>query len=135
LRQANLYKFGAMSRGALPSNHEESQKEARWPFPTVTIVLPRKSCLSISLHGTSEPTHGLLGSTHSNHSQRNRRALLKHSRSRTPRPPTCFGLLTQSQRSKQCLPLQLSVPFHKKLLRILSIFLKAHFLIVKTVRK
>jgi hypothetical protein len=105
------------------------------PSPIVTTVVALKSCRSISEHGTSVPTHGLSGSTHSYHNHLSRRALLKHSRSRIPSPPRHLGFFTRSHLTKQWPPLAFSVPFRKKLLLILSIFLETHFLREKIVRK
>jgi hypothetical protein len=134
LRQTGLKRFGAMSLGARPSSHVESQKLARLPFPIVTSVLARKSCVPASLHGTSYLTHGRSGSVHSYHSHLSQRATLKCSRSRIPSPPKHLGLLTLVHLTRQCSPPAL-VPFHKKPRRILSNLLKAHFLIANIVRK
>ena len=89
--QANLYKRGAISLGALPCNQDASQNLAVLPFPTVTIVDALKSCRSTSFTGKLPPTHGRSGSFHSNHNQRSLSALLNLSRSRTPSPPNFFS--------------------------------------------
>jgi hypothetical protein len=66
-----LYRLGARSLGALPCSHADSQNFARLPLPTVTHVHALNNCLSASPHGTSVPTHGLLGSLHWYHSHLN----------------------------------------------------------------
>jgi hypothetical protein len=51
-RQASLNSLGAISLGALPSNHGESQNFTLLPLSSSTIVDSLNSCLSISPHGT-----------------------------------------------------------------------------------
>lgn len=124
-----------MSLGAFPSAHEHCQNFAVWPFPTVTIMLALKNCLSISSHGMSKPAQGLSGLVHSYHNHRSRRALLKAPSSRILNPPICFGIAVFCHLTKQCPPFTCFDPFQRKLLLILSSFFKAHFLSLKTVMK
>ena len=51
---AKLKRLGNKSIGACPINQGDCQKLALAPFPSVTIVLARKSCLSIALTGGGE---------------------------------------------------------------------------------
>lgn len=72
--EASRNKFGARFLGDSPSSQLWCQKRVFAPSPKVILVEELKSRRSTSLHGSSEPIHGLESSTHSCHSQRNRRA-------------------------------------------------------------
>lgn len=80
---------------------------------------------------------GLSVWSHWCHSQRSRRALLNLPRSLIPKPPHFFGLKHVCQLTRQCSPLTLSGswPFHKKLVRNLSIFAIAHLFSLNTIMK
>lgn len=80
------------------------------------------------------PTQGLSWSTHSNHSHGSRNALPKYSRFCIPNPPNCFGLCALFQLTRQCPPLQFSLPFHRKFLLVLSTPFTVHFFSGKTPR-
>jgi hypothetical protein len=65
---ANKYKLGAISIGACPFSHDECQKDALSPHPTVTTVEAWKSALSVESHGGSISIQRLSGSTQAYHS-------------------------------------------------------------------
>src|SRR5438132_1107932 len=48
---ANLYRFGARSRGACPFSHELCQNFVVFPLPRVTTVLAEKRRLSVASQG------------------------------------------------------------------------------------
>jgi len=104
-------RFGARYLGASPSNQLWCQKRVFAPSPKEILIEALKRRRSTSVHGSSEPSHGLESSTHSCHSQRNRRALPNLSRLGTPRPPRSLGLVTIDQLTKQCSPFAFSSPF------------------------
>ena len=97
-------RFGARYLGASLSNQLWCQKRVFAPSPKEILIEALKRRRSTSLHGSSEPSHGLESSIHSCHSQRNRRALPNLSRSGTSRPPRSLGLVTVGQLTKQCPP-------------------------------
>jgi hypothetical protein len=111
------------------------QKLALSSLPIVTTVEARKRALSVRSHSGGAPTHGRLGSTHSYQNHLNLRALLNLFKSRIPSPPKALGLAALGHITRQCPPLTFSSSFQRKPLLILSIYLIAHFLIGKTVRK
>jgi hypothetical protein len=84
LRLILLKSRGVISSGRSPCTHGEFQKSAFIPFPKVMVVQLVKKSLSLSVHGTSMPTHDLSREAHSYRDQRNRRAVVNLFRSRTP---------------------------------------------------
>ena len=68
------------------------------------------------LHGFLIPTQSLVGSFHSNHNQRKRRARANFSVLSMPRPPRSFGRHTASQFTLHFAPVVLSVPSQRKAL-------------------
>jgi hypothetical protein len=135
-RFAFLKSVGAKYFGACPLSQFECQKLALYPLPTVTSVEALKRSLSILSQGISSPVHGLSWCCHLNYNQCNHSARAKRSRSRMPNPPSFLGVQVVGQLTRQCPPLTFSgsSPFHRKLLRILSICRSNHFCIGKTVR-
>jgi hypothetical protein len=94
LRLLCLKSSGNKSAGASPLSQLEFQKDALRPFPSSTLVAELKRRRSSLSTGISRPLHGRSLSSHSNHSHRNRRDLLKLSRSLMPRPPFGVGVQT-----------------------------------------
>ena len=118
LRQASLYKFGAMSLGARLFSQLHYQNFAVLPSPMVTEVLALKNCSSIIVHQSNHKeyqfsTHGLSFSVQSYHSntQLQRSSIFSSSRS---------SCTTCSRSSPACFLLFVFLPQHHQLTDWLS---------------
>ena len=78
--------------------------------------------------------YALWAAVHSYHNHLSLKTQPNLCKSRTPRPPRFFGLLTVGQLTRLCPPCAVSFPFQRKERRILSIFFFTHFAIRKIVR-
>jgi hypothetical protein len=84
-----------MSIGACPLSHLSLQKVVCLPFPIVMLVQALNNASSVGVNCMFRPCHGFEWSTHLNQFHLSRKALMKVSRSRMPRPPEFFGLQTR----------------------------------------
>ncbi|WVZ82338.1 hypothetical protein U9M48_029607 [Paspalum notatum var. saurae] len=132
--QPQAKKWGARLQGASPSSQLSCQNLVLAPLPTVTEVEAWNRRRSRLPHGTCESLQGFESSVHSCQSHLSRSARPNFSRSRTPRPPKSFGLLTVGQLTRQWPPFASSLPFQRKDLQTLSICFLAHFAKGKTVK-
>jgi hypothetical protein len=126
---ANKYKLGATSIGACPFSHDECQKDAMSPRPTVTIVESRKKCFVRQItwgFGTDPLSIWIDPSIY--HSHLRCSARLKRSKSIMLTPPSIFGLVAFGQWLDKYPPFVVSAPFQRKDLLILSILFIAYFL-------
>lgn len=111
---------------------EQSQKEAVAPSPMVTIVAALKRALLVTSHGSSDPTQGLSGFFHANHSHLRRSARLNRCISWMPRPPLAIGEQTVGKFTLHLPPVSSSSCAHRKRRRVLSTSLKNLFGTLRT---
>lgn len=132
---AFLKRAGAKFFSVFPCTHDEVQKLAKRPFPSVTTVDAVKRSLSLISQGSSRLVQALSGWRHWNHSQRRRRARPKRSRSKIPSPPRIFGLQDVGQLTSKWPPYTLSgvSPLQRKLLRMRLILRINHLSSWKTI--
>jgi hypothetical protein len=137
LNLAIVYKLGARSLEAIPSNHLDSQKGVFFPLPTCIVVEAKSSCLSFWSETFRSCFQGFSFRSHWCHNHLNLSALPNLSKSFIPKPPHLLGLKQVSQFTRQCPLLTLSgfFPFQRKLILNLSALAIAHFCILCTDRR
>ncbi|KAG2617813.1 hypothetical protein PVAP13_3NG258010 [Panicum virgatum] len=115
-----LKTLGARFSILQPCNQRSVQNKVFLPLPTVVTTDTANIAAVLGYVGTSRPAHGRSGLVFSNQSHRICNAQPIISRLWIPSPPRSRGLMTFSHATKQLPPLISFLPFHKKLLLILS---------------
>jgi hypothetical protein len=129
LNLAIVYRLGARSLGAIPSNHLDFQNGVFLPFTTCIVVEAKNSCLSLWSDTFRSCFQGFSFKSQWCHNHLNLSARSNLSKFFIPKPPHLLGLKQVSQFTRQCPPLTLSgcFPFQRKLLLNLSTLAIAYF--------
>ena len=119
-------RLGAYLQRGPTTVHESVQRRVDAPSPTATRILAdAMAATSFStLHGSFNQV--ACGDVLASHSQRRRSAKPKNLRSKTPRPPKCFGLHTIGQATLHFPATTVEVPAQRNARRRLSIWSMAH---------